>query len=54
MKQICLNPVFGINLRPMYSKENSSKSSRIDNSLYLLREMNAKSFLKLNAQEGYF
>ena len=52
MKQICLNPVCGINLRPMYSKENSSQSSRIDNPLHLLREVNAKNFLKLNAQEG--
>ena len=41
-----------INLRPMYSNENNSKNNKIDNRLYLLQEIKAKYFLKLN-EEGY-
>ena len=37
-----------INLRPMYIKYNSSKSSKIDYHLYLLQEVKAKYFFKLN------
>ena len=37
-----------INLRPMYIKDNNSKGSKIDNRLYLLQEVKAKYFLKLN------
>ena len=31
-----------INLRPMYSNENNSKNTKIDNLLYLLQEIKAK------------
>ena len=37
-----------INLRPMYIKDNISKGSKIDNRLYLMQEVKAKYFLKLN------
>ena len=37
-----------INLRPMYVKDNIVKSDRIDYHLYLLQEVKAKYFLKLN------
>ena len=37
-----------INLRPMYSSENISKNAKIDYHLYLLQEVKAKFFLKLN------
>ena len=37
-----------INLRPMYSKENNSKNDNIDYPLYLLQEVKAKYFLKIN------
>ena len=37
-----------INLRPMFYSKNSSKGSTIDNRLYLLQEVKAKYFLKLN------
>ena len=40
-----------INLRPMYSNKNISKSSKIDNRLYSMQEVKAISF-KLNGQEG--
>ena len=43
---------YWINLRPMYCSENSSKGSRIDPRLYLMQEVKAKYFLKLNDQEG--
>ena len=43
-----------INLRPMYIKDNISKVSKIDYHLYLLQEVKAKYFLKLNNdQEGF-
>ena len=37
-----------INLRPMYIKDNISKGSKNDNRLYLMQEIKAKYFLKLN------
>ena len=37
-----------INLRPMYCSENISKSNKIDNRLYLMQEVKAKYFLKIN------
>ena len=37
-----------INLRPMYSNDNNLKNDKIDNRLYLMQEMKAKHFLKLN------
>ena len=37
-----------INLRPMYIRDNIIKSDKIDNRLYLMQEVKAKSFLKLN------
>ena len=37
-----------INLRPMYIKDNNSKGSKIDHRLYLLQQVKAKYFLKLN------
>ena len=42
-----------INLRPLFYNKNSSKGSKIDNRLYLLQEVKAKIFLKLNDQEGH-
>ena len=41
----------GCNLRPMYVKDNIVKSNKIDYWLYLLQEVKAKYFLKLNEQE---
>ena len=41
-----------INLRPMYMKDNISEGSKINQYLYLLQEVKAKSFLILNGQEG--
>ena len=40
-----------INLRPMYSNENISKNAKIYYHLYLLQEVKAKQFVKLNASE---
>ena len=37
-----------INNRPMYIKDNISKGSKIDNRLYLMQEIKAKYFMKLN------
>ena len=37
-----------INIRPMYIKDNISKGSKIDNRLYLMEEIKAKYFMKLN------
>ena len=42
-----------INLRPMYCSENISKGDKIDIRLYLLQEVKAKYFMKLNGQEGF-
>ena len=39
---------YWINLRPMYLNENSSKGSKFDNHLYLLQEIKASYFIKLN------
>ena len=41
-----------ISLRPMFYNENTSKGSKIDNRLYLLQEVKAKCFLKLNVEAG--
>ena len=41
-----------INLRPMYVKDNLIKGEKIDMRLYLLQEIKANYFRKLNAQEG--
>ena len=37
-----------INLRPMYSNDNNLKNDKIDHRLYLLQQIKAKYFLKLN------
>ena len=37
-----------INLRPMYIKDNISKGSKINHHLYILQEVKANYFLKLN------
>ena len=43
-----------INLRPMYVKDNIIKGDKIDYHLYLLQEVKAKIFLKLNNdQQGF-
>ena len=43
-----------INLRPMYVKDNIIKGDKIDNRLYLMQEVKANYFLKLNNdQERY-
>ena len=36
----------------MYCCEHTSKGSKIDRRLYLMQELKAKHFLKLNHQEG--
>ena len=41
-----------VNLRPMYSNENNSKKDKIDIRLYLMQEVKAYQFLKINGQEG--
>ncbi len=38
------------NLRPMYSKANMSKGAKVDERLYLLQEVKAHYFLKLNGE----
>ena len=43
-----------IKLRPMYNKDNIFKGDQIDMRLYLLQEVKAKYFLKLNVEERYF
>ena len=48
-KKKCFN---WVNLRPMYSTENNLKGSKIDHRLYLLLQIKAKYFFKLNGQEG--
>ena len=40
-----------INIRPMYITDNISKGSKIDNRLYLMQEIKAKYFLKLNNEQ---
>ena len=41
-----------IKLRPMFYNKNSSNGSKTVSRLYLLQEVKAKYFLKLNDQEG--
>ena len=41
-----------INLRPMYSSEDNSKNVKIDYQLYLMQEIKAYQFIKLNGQGG--
>ena len=43
-----------INLRPMYLKDNISKGSKINHYLYLLQEVKAKYFLKINNDRERF
>ena len=43
-----------INLRPMYTKDNISKGSKINHHLYLLQEVKAKYFSKLNSDQESF
>ena len=40
---------YWINLRPMYLSENIMKGDKIDHRLYLMQEVKAKYFMKLNA-----
>ena len=42
-----------IKLRPMYCSENISKGHKIDHRLYLMQEMKAYQFIKLNSQESF-
>ena len=37
-----------VNIRPMYITDNISKRNKIDNRLYLLQQIKAKYFLKIN------
>ena len=39
-----------INLRPMYIKDNIVKSDKVDMRLYLLQEIKAHQFIKLNEE----
>ena len=41
-----------INIRPIYLKDNIIKSDKIDNGIYLMQEVKAYQFIKLNGQEG--
>ena len=41
-----------VNLRPMDPSENKLKGSKIDHRLYLLQQIKAYQFLKLNEEEG--
>ena len=41
-----------VNLRPMYVKDNFIKGDKIDMRLYLLQEIKAKYFMKIN-EEGF-
>ena len=41
-----------VNLRPMYVKDNIAKSNKIDKWFYLLQEIKANYFKKLNEEEG--
>ena len=41
-------PTYWINIRPMYCSENISKGDKINPYLYILQEIKAKYFLKLN------
>ena len=50
-KKKCFN---WVNLRPMYSTENNLKGSKNDNRLYLLQQIKAKYFLKINNDEERF
>ena len=43
-----------INLRPIYVKDNIIKGDKIDYHLYLIQEVKAKYFMKLNAQEEQY
>ena len=45
---------YWIKLRPMYLSETSSKGSKIYNHLYLLQEIKAKYFIKLNDKEEQY
>ena len=42
-----------VNLRPMYSTENNSKKAKVDYRLYLLQQIKANYFMKLNVEEGF-
>ena len=42
-----------INLRPMYIKDNIIEGDKIDMRLYLLQEVKANYFLKLNVEEVF-
>ena len=42
-----------INLRPMYTKQNIVKVDKIDIRLYLLQQIKACQFIKLNGQERF-
>ena len=41
-----------VNLGPMYVKRNIIKGDKVDYHLYLLQEVKANYFLKINGQEG--
>ena len=43
-----------INLRPMYINDNLSKGSKINHHLFLLQELKAKYFLKLDSDQERF
>ena len=43
---------YWINIRPMYCSENISKGDKINPYLYILQEIKAKYFLKLNIDQG--
>ena len=54
MDEIDMKKCFNwVNLRPMYSNENISKKAKINYRLYLLQQIKANYFMKLNGQEGF-
>ena len=42
---------YWINLRPLFCSENISRGYKIDDHLYLLQQIKAKNFLKINEEE---
>ena len=41
-----------VNLRPMYSTENNLRGSKIDHRLFLLQQIKAYQFIKLNEKKS--
>ena len=46
------NSTYWIKIRPMYCSEKSSRGDKIDYRLYLMQEIKAYQYIKLNDQKG--